>query len=1553
MGQYTPESYFVNPAHESIARSRYYLKDSQGNDVEKNIFEAFHRVNNYVFQNDLEHKDAIQKLCEEKKFMYAGRPLAQAGTGIKNMFNCFVLGLGDSREEISECQRIHFHIQAHGGGTGINFSKLRPSGSWCKGANARSSGPEGFITAMSYLSSNIQQGGNRCLPGDARVSMADGSWRKIDQVRPGDKVVVFDKTTRKVSTANVINFFENGVQDIYEYTLTSGKKVRSTNTHRWLGMQTDGGLLVRTIKEMPESSVKIGFAQELPFFGNGSSPWSPVLGYLLGDGCFTGDQVKLSVENDTIRHRFIESLPPEFSYWENESNVFVTSGGQLEEYLRTTGLYRCLAHEKFIPEEVFSYRREDLVKIVEGLIATDGWINEEEIGYCSTSESLVQDLSLILSKFGISGYVQVDNRPRKGKVRRPLWSLRIKHPRFYNSFCDTFDVPGKVGVKKDESGIRTRLANGVNFYSVKEITNLGPDLTYCIEVDHPDHLFVVEGAISHNSGANMGILEDWHPGLLSFITKKSRNNWENIRKFAVVTNENMFKQWQWVNPYAWQTFNVSVGLSDDFMRQVKRKSEKPWHLKWNDVIWKLWDYKAVLHDYTPTGERIDDEVVITVVAPDEEIAVHEAMDQIPFRNASSAGLELIGESYEISAYDWFEKICTNAWEDGCPGIFFIDRAREYHNGEYFNPVDATNPCVTSDTLIQTSEGIRQVKDLIGKPFKAIVAGELYDSHQGFFSTGRRRVGKLITKEGYELKLTPDHRVLTLEGSEEVWVPASELKPADKIVINNTRSSFSLDTLDKEDFQKGWLVGELLGDGYYNSQGAATLQFWGETKESMLEKAIERLCLFDGPERYDNLRTGYSVPGRDCVGVGSKRLREEALLKGLDANKIIQPELLSQSVSFKQGFLRGWFDADGSVQGNHNKGVSVRLWSVNLSNLKMAQQLLLELGMSSKIYFRRPPGVRELPNGKGFKSNYPCQAAYELIISGEDMQIFQYSVGFDDPQKRVTLLNKLEAYHRKLNRTQFVATVDSFSLEGEEEVFDCTVEEAHRFSANGIVVHNCAEQILPQWSVCCLSSLVLPEFIDEEGGILWDDLKEAVYLGVRALNHVTLLNETGVDKIDINTQRERRIGLGTIGMHEALIRIALRTGEDIRYSNDEGRKLAKKILKFIKHTAYEASIEMAKEIGPFSEFKYEEFIKSKFIQQLLKERPDLDEALRTHGIANVTILTQAPTGTTGTITGYSSGCEPYFAMAYQRNSNIGTILDGCPAFIQWMADKDINFADYNNNLKELRKHKRIPKVFEEAQDISWQDHLAMQAVFADQVDSSVSKTINLPNKATVKDVMDAYIQAYDMNIKSTTVYRDGSKIQILETMQGAIRHEEELRPKAIITMPAPKRPEHMACDIHTVSVRSAKWKVLVGLLHGRPYEVFCFPEEKIELPPSKTEGTLIRNGGGKYKLEIPYGDDKMIIKDVASFLLTDEHRMITRLLSTGLRHGAPLNSLVGQLSKCDGEVTAFSRALMRVLRKYISDEEYLAAAACQQCGSKNLTLQEGCLKCADCAYSGCG
>jgi len=672
----------------------------------------------------------------------------------------------------------------------------------------------------------------------------------------------------------------------------------------------------------------------------------------------------------------------------------------------------------------------------------------------------------------------------------------------------------------------------------------------------------------NRSGANMGVIEDWHPDLHEFISKKSLGNWENIRKFATVYDEDEFAYFQWGQSYPWQMFNVSVFVSDEFMDLVLSKSKKPWVLSWKDTPWHLWDFENTIGP--KTGIKCTKK--ITVTAPNEEMARYKASSEIPFFNNNK--IKLVEGPYDLSAKEWFHVICKNAWEDGCPGIIFSGMARRYHNGEYFNPIDATNPC--------------------------------------------------------------------------------------------------------------------------------------------------------------------------------------------------------------------------------------------------------------------------------------------------------------------------------------------------------------------------AEQVLPLNSVCCLTSLVLPSFI-VDGKFDWEDFGRAISQAVRGLDNIISLNSTGEKDIDANSLRERRIGLGTTGVSELLIMMGL------KYSSQKGRNFAEKILSFLRDKAYEASIELAKEKGPFEAFDYKGFSKSEFVKSLPAH---IKSSIKKHGIRNVTILTQAPVGTTGTIVGYSQGCEPYFAMCFMRNSRVGSFQDGSPAFIKWLEDNKIKYSDHNYNLLELRKKEKVPEYFEEAHEISWMNHLKMQAIFAKYIDSSVSKTINLPNSATIGDVESAYMQAYKMGIKSTTVYRDGSKQQILEHI---VKKSVKQRPKDIIGAHAPKRPKELDCNIHHTSVKGIKWTVLVGLFNDKPYEMFCAPQESFEISEKYKTGKLVKNGRGSYYLDT--GDFKL--KNISSYLDNDEHRVITRLISTSLRHGVPMAYIADQLSKTDGTVTDFSKAMLRVLKKYEGVDAFLSKdITCTNCGSSEVVLNSGCPECLNCGYTKC-
>src|SRR5690606_17164275 len=251
-------------------------------------------------------------------------------------------------------------------------------------------------------------------------------------------------------------------------------------------------------------------------------------------------------------------------------------------------------------------------------------------------------------------------------------------------------------------------------------------------------------------------------------------------------------------------------------------------------------------------------------------------------------------------------------------------------------------------------------------------------------------------------------------------------------------------------------------------------------------------------------------------------------------------VLRGNEAMQRGFLQALFTADATVEAERGaRRAKIRLSSAPLSLLKDVQRLLLNFGIFSRIVPNYHTGTT-LPQGLKETRDYPCQARHYLLISGDSLVRFQREIGFLCPQRQ-ELLEQIGAHHaHELRPDSFLATVAGLEPDGVELVYDLTEPTTHSFIANGIVVHNCAEQFLPAWGVCNLGHLNLSRFV-EDGKILWDDLRRAARLGVRFLDNVIDYTPYFFEENERVQKNERRTGMGTMGLGEMLIHLGVRYG----------------------------------------------------------------------------------------------------------------------------------------------------------------------------------------------------------------------------------------------------------------------------------------------------------------------------------------------------------------------------------------------------------------------------
>lgn len=283
----------------------------------------------------------------------------------------------------------------------------------------------------------------------------------------------------------------------------------------------------------------------------------------------------------------------------------------------------------------------------------------------------------------------------------------------------------------------------------------------------------------------------------------------------------------------------------------------------------------------------------------------------------------------------------------------------------------------------------------------------------------------------------------------------------------------------------------------------------------------------------------------------------------------------------------------------------------------------------------------------------------------------------------------------------------------------------------LTTNPCGEIWLEAYGSCCLGSLVLPRFVEGKD-INWAELQRVVSVAVRFLDNVLTVNNYPIPEIKDKNTNFRRIGLGVMGLHDMLLMLGH------RYNNAAGLEFVDRVMEKIKHFAYEASIELAKEKGSFPRFDAEQFVKSGFMKSM---KPSIREKIKEHGIRNCALLTIAPTGTTSMVCDVSSGIEPMFAAAYKRKFRDGEELKTEVVIHPLFA-------------KHMVEGKSV-KHFQGAHEIKIKDHFEMQRVCQRHLDNACSKTINLPHGTSEEELSELYME-YFPELKGVTVYPDGSR-----------------------------------------------------------------------------------------------------------------------------------------------------------------------------------------------------
>ncbi|WP_146579025.1 LAGLIDADG family homing endonuclease [Neorhodopirellula pilleata] len=947
---------------------------------------------------------------------------------------------------------------------------------------------------------------------------------------------------------------------------------------------------------------------------------------------------------------------------------------------------------------------------------------------------------------------------------------------------------------------------------------------------------VVKSGGKTRRAAKMQSLKVWHPDILEFIECK----WAEEKKAHALIREGYESNFngEAYSSVCFQNANLSVRLTDDFMETV-RKSGK-WQTRW------------------------------VTNKPTTDAPVYDAKELL-------------------------NKMAECAWHCGDPGVQYDTTINKWHTCPNSGAINASNPCVTGDTLVSTSTGYRRIIDLVGKTAEIINGNGKIVSIDRIFKTGTKPVYKLVTRSGYSLKLTADHQVHTENRGD---VPACELTRDD--IIRLEKVGFGDDFVPSA---FGELLGAALGDGCITT-GANDQDFLfvslGSHERSIAARLQEGvssikqwLAIEDGRSNRPSTITETSTGIRVGTSVSAilEKLKQYAVLDAGSAEKAFSDAVFNLDRPSQVSILQGLFSADGTVADYGQKSQYVALDSTSEKMLEQVQLLLLGFGIKSKIYRNRRALTQTtalMPDGNGGEKEYSVAQMHSLRISRASRVAFADQIGFlpeSEKQTKLLALNeRVSAYADPM-----VDRVDRLEACGVEDVYDLTEPQSNHFVANGMVIHNCSEYMFLDDTACNLASINLMKFVQKDGSFNVDRFRAAARTFFIAQEILVDHASYPTEPIARNSHLYRPLGLGYSNLGSVIMTSGL------AYDSDAARGVCGSLTALLHGEANRTSAEMAAVVGPFEGFAGNEEPMHR-VMQMHRDAceqihdggpPELKEAAiklwdevteigKKYGFRNAQATVLAPTGTISFMMDCdTTGIEPDIALVkYKQLAGGGmlkivnqTVKLGLKTlgYDQDAIDAILKFVDENDTIEGAPglKDEHL-SVFDCAfkpangvRSIPWRAHVTMMAAAQPFLSGAISKTVNMPTDVTPEDIADAYFWGWELGLKAIAIYRDGSKqSQPLNTKQddkqgfgsGATQVVTKTVEKIVYKPRRERLPDTRQSLTHKFTIAGHEGYLCVGLYpDGRPGEIFITMAKE-----GSTIGGIMDSFGTALSIALQYG-----------------------------------------------------------------------------------------------------